>query len=823
MSTTPQPTAVTSTLVSADEAVFGSGHPLVEGVPIPEFGESRSWSFGCIRRPSNVRPAAWKVNFTVIDSVWNLRIREICFSMLNPTHKVIRDAGIALVAEPAAHSTVRQCAYTLGKLAAWALANDMPADIAAWREEDWAGFVEHITARANALKPDATALSWLSTLAPVLTHGGMAQGLWNTDTFREIRHRSDTPSTASIPPSTWWPLLRAAWAYIHEFSPHILDLRDQLAQQPDPGDSPERRPAFRTPAGNDELVDNWLANPDNLVPVHKYDHQTKSAGEPIWHHLALTITGGTNTGLFQTTRKGAAQRRRDAVLRAVERGQVQAYSWSETRARTDVVNHPAIYLGRSTAALDQVLDDWLTNPDNLIPIRTKQPRAPRSDLEPGTIIWTALEALIYGTAGTAPFTQRSVTSAARRQKVEDAAAAGRVQKLAGTMTTRSLPMPCKDFTSVTRQDGTTRPWRGQISVEELADEIRMVRAACYVFMAGLTMMRDSEIQEIERGSLTAYYGAPAVKSRKLKHDPAQPELNWWISAPVVETLAVLDRLSWHHTHLFVALDPPRVTAHNEDTVRGIDAAGEIDFFVAGVNASLERTGLEEIPAGRIRPHMFRRTMSIICSQEPDSEIALGHQLKHLARRTLANRITQGYSRMDTHWAKEFDNQLELAAAGRLVELLKSRRSGTDVAVGPAAAKLHSGLDNVIATMNRAPALRAQLADEQIEVLLLRDEFADLHFGTVNHCLWDPAQAECQNSLPEGQRGKTPVLGACQPARCRNSAVDQDKHGPVWLAEDADLTRMLRDPRLATPRRAALENRLSEVRLITGTWLTKERP
>ena len=66
-------------------------------------------------------------------------------------------------------------------------------------------------------------------------------------------------------------------------------------------------------------------------------------------------------------------------------------------------------------------------------------------------------------------------------------------------------------------------------------------------------------------------------------------------------------------------------------------------------------------------------------------------------------------------------------------------------------------------MDSDPTLRAQLADEQIEIMLLRDEFADLHFGTINHCLWDVEQAECQNGLPEDQRGKAPVLGRL-PAR-----------------------------------------------------------
>ncbi|SFB64670.1 hypothetical protein SAMN05216266_1466 [Amycolatopsis marina] len=823
MSALPEAAVRLSALIGADEPVFGVGHQLREGAAVPAFGQRRTWSFECIRRPSNVRPAGWKVNFTEIDSTWNLRIREICFSMLNPTHKIIRDAGIALTAEPSAYLSVRKCAYRLGSLAVWALDNQMPVHLAAWDEDDWSGYVEHITDSTSTLFHHSMALSWVSTLAPVLTDGGMPEQVWNTEVFQEARHRAYKPSTASIPPSTWWPLLRAAWTYIHDFSPNILDLRDQLtAQRADPGGRPERRPAFRSPAEGCELVKQWLHDPGNLVPVHKNDHWEVSAGEPIWHQLALTITGGTNSGLFQTTRKGAALSRRQAVLRAVERGQVQAYSWSQMRARTDVVNRPAIYLARSTALLDQALDDWLADPDNLIPIRASQGRGARSDLEAGTVIWSALETMVYDTGGKAAFTRRSATGAARISKIENAVAAGRVQELTGTMSTLSIPLSCEGFAPVTHRDGTTRPWRTHISVEELADEIRMVRAACYVLAAGLTMMRDSEIQEIERGALTSHYGAPAVTSRKIKKDPAQPELSWWISAPIVETLEVLERLSWHDTHLLVDLAPPAKAGHDDDTRRGIDAADEIDFFIAGINTTRHRTGLEEIPASRVRPHMFRRTMSIICSQEPDSEIALGHQLKHLARRAMANRVTQGYSQMDANWAAEFDTQLELAAARRLVDLLRSRRSGTSVAVGPGAAKLHAGLDNVIARMDGDPPLRAQLADDQIEVMLLRGEFADLHFGTVNHCLWDAEQAECQNSLPEAQRGDKPVLGACQPARCRNSVISRDKHAPIWLAEERDLMRMLGDKRLAKPRREALQNRLSEVQLITSAWPTEER-
>jgi len=130
--------------------------------------------------------------------------------------------------------------------------------------------------------------------------------------------------------------------------------------------------------------------------------------------------------------------------------------------------------------------------------------------------------------------------------------------------------------------------------------------------------------------------------------------------------------------------------------------------------------------------------------------------------------------------------------------------------------MHAGLDKIIAKLDQQPALRAQLADEQVELMLLRDEFANLHFGPINHCLWVAADAECQNALPAQDRGQAPLLGACQPGRCRNSVVTRS-HAPIWLAEEEDLTRMLRTDRLAAPRREALEARLADVQRITRAW------
>jgi hypothetical protein len=64
--------------------------------------------------------------------------------------------------------------------------------------------------------------------------------------------------------------------------------------------------------------------------------------------------------------------------------------------------------------------------------------------------------------------------------------------------------------------------------------------------------------------------------------------------------------------------------------------------------------------------------------------------------------------------------------------------------------------------------------------------------------------------------RRPLLGACQPARCRNSAITA-KHLPIWLAEEQDLQRMLTEPRLGPARRQSLQNRLADVKLITDSW------
>ncbi|GAB2897089.1 hypothetical protein GCM10027074_75550 [Streptomyces deserti] len=157
------------------------------------------------------------------------------------------------------------------------------------------------------------------------------------------------------------------------------------------------------------------------------------------------------------------------------------------------------------------------------------------------------------------------SSQRRRQWIEEAVARGQVEIINGTGY-RARRHPCPGFAEVTRADGTTGPWRNGITLDELDVELRMVRAACYVFIVALSAMRDSEIQEIERDAVATFFGSPAVTSRKVKNDPARSHQHWWIIDPVAEAIAVAERLSWHPTHVFASIVPPK-TAGGQATAR----------------------------------------------------------------------------------------------------------------------------------------------------------------------------------------------------------------------------------------------------------------
>jgi integrase len=453
--------------------------------------------------------------------------------------------------------------------------------------------------------------------------------------------------------------------------------------------------------------------------------------------------------------------------------------------------------GKESAGLvDDELVEWMSRPSSAIPVH----RITFGRFREGEIHWTLLSLLVTNGRRKDAFASDAVPAcAARRRMINDAIAAGALQTRPGGLLTSA--------TSVQRADGTSGPWIDGFDPATIRTQRKLLRNACYVFTAALTMMRDSELLAIQRGALTTFYGAPAVSSRLRKKRRGHHAHSWWIIEPVAQAIAVAERLSFSDT----VFGSTRQGRGDGQTLTHFDQHDELRKFVRQVNALGPNSALETIPDFHLSPHMFRRTMSIITAQQPDGEIALGIQLKHAAKRAVANSTTSGYASETPEWAAEFEHELQEAVAARLAGMWSNGQSSDVKLAGAGAQRFREGIAAVDAAVVSEPAV--MVGDDRLLRTLLRDQFSTLRWGTVNHCLGIPEQAACLKGVPAEVAKQGVMPNRCQPTTCGNSVVT-DEHAPIWIAEEQDLVAKLKDRRMAAHNREQLENELRDVRKIT---------
>ncbi|WP_254711126.1 hypothetical protein [Streptomyces lunaelactis] len=461
------------------------------------------------------------------------------------------------------------------------------------------------------------------------------------------------------------------------------------------------------------------------------------------------------------------------------------------RARTHWQSVHARARRMSVPEAEQLFARWLSNPDNRVPLH-------RTGTSQGVINWSLLGHLIgFWPKKQQFFKTSSSTGLARRAKVEQLVAEGRTQPGLGFLT------------EVDRPDGSRGPWHLALQPRDLWIECVALRNACYIFVAAVSMMRDSEIREVVKGSVVEYFGTQAVKSIKRKGDADLPAKYWWLIEPAALAIDTATQLSFDDELAFAGVRP--------------NCAGElfeskqaITDFIARINRTRHLTGLDEIPVENVTPHMFRRTMAMLTHDFPGSEIAVGMQLKHAAKRALANRSTQGYMEKDPRWAKYFDQALAERRFERLRELFDADSRGETIGFGPGADRMREAF---AAVRQKAEQLRetgqARRGDIRVEHGLLRRTRFSIRFGKLNHCTMnddDPEGAKCLEDavIPPGHRG--PLHDRCRPSRCANSMIGPE-HLPIWKAERSSLTVLLDSGTIAPNHRASLVEQLRDTELV----------
>ncbi|MER7669781.1 integrase [Kitasatospora sp. NPDC096128] len=441
----------------------------------------------------------------------------------------------------------------------------------------------------------------------------------------------------------------------------------------------------------------------------------------------------------------------------------------------------------SSQGIDQRLEEWLADSRNKIPLHAKDSknRVPH-------VNWSLLALLLgYERQHHGAFCETgSQIERRRRARVLEEVAKGRT-------TTQALN---GELVQTTRPDGSTGPWHPGIGPRALNDLKAVLRDAAFALVVGLSMMRDSEIHEILRASVVEHYSTPAISSTKIKGTPNRPGKHWWIAEPLVEALAVAETVSRHPERVFAP-----VGATNQDGT--IVGTRMLAAFVRFVNRHRAWTGLDEIPTTYIRPHMFRRTMAMLTDQFPGSEIATGIQLKHLAKRALANATTRSYAASDDNWAKYLEDALDNVKFRKIKDLYERHTAGEDIGFGPGADRVKDAFDQINATV------KARNGDARTADTLLRTTRIHIRFGMLNNCTADhanPIGAVClENAIvPEGHTG--PLDERCRPDRCANSMIGPE-HLPIYDSHQRKQLQLINNPATPACRRDLAERELDITR------------
>ncbi len=187
------------------------------------------------------------------------------------------------------------------------------------------------------------------------------------------------------------------------------------------------------------------------------------------------------------------------------------------------------------------MEAWLADPTNNVPVH-----ASTDEGDVPKVHWRLLTLLLgYEAQRRTAFASFCQTTARRRKLIEDAVAAGRT-------TTHALT---GDLFQVTHGDGSIGAWHPGIDPRALRDLKIMLRGAAFLLVVGLTMMRDSEIHEIQRECLVEHYSTPAIASTGIKGTVNRPGKRWWIAAPVAEAITVAEAVAIHPDRLFSQSSP----------------------------------------------------------------------------------------------------------------------------------------------------------------------------------------------------------------------------------------------------------------------------
>ncbi|MEV0888564.1 hypothetical protein AB0J03_32750 [Streptomyces microflavus] len=371
-------------------------------------------------------------------------------------------------------------------------------------------------------------------------------------------------------------------------------------------------------------------------------------------------------------------------------------------------------------------------------------------------------------------------------------------------------------------DGT--PWLTRISYYEVPRLQQLLQVACWITVAYLSGMRDSEIKHLRRGCVAVQRDPTGRVYRHRLHSlafkgevPAGVPAAWVVTAPVARAVAVLEQLQPPgRDFLFSPLASAvrHQIAERADRVAGCDTTNKhLAAFVSWTNdyaAARARHDVVPDVGGhpfRLTTRQFRRTLAWFIARRPGGVIAGALQYRHQSIH-----LFEGYAgTSDSGFRAEVQAEDALARGQYLGDL--GADSDRPRLVGPAGAEAEQRLANFA----RHTVFDGQVVIDEARLrrIIARHD-PGIYPGAFVTCVYNADRALCRtnSTIPAG-----PELGDCRPLACRNTALTSDNLA-AHTQHIAELDRVLALPEHLAP---YVRHRLNQQREDSVDFLARHAP
>ncbi len=322
------------------------------------------------------------------------------------------------------------------------------------------------------------------------------------------------------------------------------------------------------------------------------------------------------------------------------------------------------------------------------------------------------------------------------------------------------------------------PWLRGFDYHQMPELSRMLQTACYVVIAYLSGMRDSEVKHLQRGCLSRQLDSDGnvyrrtITSRAFKGETAKGvNASWVVSGSVERAVGVLEKLQHADAkYLFTTLAATQGWRGSDRSMTNKCTNTNLNELVDWINAyCAAHARADSVPLvrrqrWRLSTSQFRRTLAWFIARRPGGAIAGTIQYRHHSIQ-----MFEGYAgTSDSGFRGEVEAEQTLERGERLLTMIENHEH-RDLR-GPAAREAQMRLTN----LQRSRAYSGSVVSDPRRLLrIMSREDPHIYLGHFVTCVYNPEKALCRRQLTADGHQAMPDLVSCQPLDCRNVAVTAD--------------------------------------------------